>query len=180
MDCSRCGLPVPDRRTGDWKRPDVHEPPEDCLEYLKQEVRRLGSHEAEALLRMKRAEEEAVGLRAWVAAYEAKLEQLTAENQRLKGPLSEESVDVKRCKRCGLAIDPLSGDEDRHPIGSCVVQLVGKVDQLNALRERIVRALARNACTCGSGEYVNPQEHSVMCDYLAWHHDIIEMPERGK
>ncbi len=69
MDCSRCGLPVPDRRTGDWKRPDVHEPPEECLEYLKQEVRRLGSHEAEALLRMKRAEEEAVGLRAWVAAY---------------------------------------------------------------------------------------------------------------
>ncbi len=65
MDCSRCGLPVPDRRTGDWKRPDVHEPPEDCLEYLKQEVRRLGCHEAEALLRMKRAEEEAEGLRAW-------------------------------------------------------------------------------------------------------------------
>lgn len=89
MDCARCGLPVPSRQMGDWKRPDVHEPPEDCLEYLMQEVRRLRSNEAEALLRMKRAEGEAVILKGWIKAHAEKLEQLTVENKRLEGDLTE-------------------------------------------------------------------------------------------
>lgn len=81
------------------------------------------------------------------------------------------------CKRCDLPLDTLSGDVERHPIGSCVVQLSGHLDQArteNAYLRNLVaigttyvqhldhcrqRLDASAGCTCGRDQYSEAFRH---------------------